>query len=313
MEDLNLEILKEIGHKTKQLRKEVSKIAKCGVGILEIINFIEKKIFDFGYSPAFPCTVSINEVAAHYTIFDENYILKKGDLIKIDFGIEKDGYITDNATTIEIDTKEFEKLQETNFLALNEAISKITVGTSMSDIGKIVNDIAKKEGFNTIHNLSGHQIGRYDLHCGFSIPNYENGDLKTIENNTQFAIEPFFTKGIPKIKASGNSNILHLVKDKPIRDVIARKLLLYIKEFYPKLPFSKRWLVKDIISNISNEKRRIDLALDKKKVLYGLRILKQHGVIYEYEMLSSVDGERISQYEDCIIIKDNIKTVITRV
>ena len=42
-------------------------------------------IFNEGYLPSFPCTVSINDMAAHYTVFDEGYILKSGDVIKIDF------------------------------------------------------------------------------------------------------------------------------------------------------------------------------------------------------------------------------------
>ena len=71
MTQLNVEILKKLGALTKKIRSEVSEIPKVGVDITEIINYVEKRIFDEGYIPAFPCTVSVNEIAAHYTVFDE--------------------------------------------------------------------------------------------------------------------------------------------------------------------------------------------------------------------------------------------------
>ena len=86
-EKLDKDLLVVLGKLTREIRKEASKIPKVGIDIREIINFVENKIFENNYLPAFPCTVSVNEMAAHYTVFDDSYILKKGDLIKIDFGI----------------------------------------------------------------------------------------------------------------------------------------------------------------------------------------------------------------------------------
>ena len=63
--------------------------------------------------------------------------------------------------------------------------------------------------------------------------------MSIVQDKCELAIEPFFTKGEPKVKNAGPSNILHLVGDRPIRDPYAKKLLKYIKENYPKLPFSK--------------------------------------------------------------------------
>lgn len=297
MKKLDINILEKLGKLTHKLRVEVAKISQEGVDITEIIDFVENTIFDAGYLPAFPCTVAINEVAAHYTVFDEGYVLKKGDLIKIDFGISDNGFITDNAITIEIGTNEYKDLIDANLEALNKAIDKVDIGVTMSDIGKIVNTVAQDKGFNTIHNLSGHQITINDLHCGLHVPNYENKDLSKIEDNMELAIEPFFTQGEPMIKACGLSNILHLNKDTQIRDAIARKVLNHIKEKYPKLPFSKRWLLK---------------TFDKRKVMYAIKLLKAKDIIIEYETLVSVDGSYISQFEDTVVFADNKKSVITR-
>ena len=311
MEKLDLNILERLGALTKQIRKEASGMGKIGVSINEIINYIEKKIFDNGYLPAFPATVSINDVAAHYTIFDEEVILKKGDLIKIDFGISYKGFITDNACTVEVDSNEHEELMKANFNGLNAALEKANLNVPMSDIGLVVEAEAKKKGFNVIENLTGHQIAINNLHCGLSVPSYENGDMSRIEDNTEIAIEPFFTYGVPRVKNIGGGNILYLKNYKPVRDVIAKKVLAYIKEYYSILPFSKRWLVKEFVENLRN-KTISKGAFDKRKVLYALRILKREGIIYEFDALATEDGALVSQYEDSVVFVDGKKSIITR-
>lgn len=296
-EILDIQILEKLGKITRETRTEVSKLAKEGTDITELIDYVENKIFGLGYVPAFPCTVSVNEIAAHYTVFDEGYILKKGDLIKIDFGISEKGFCTDNAFTIEIGTTKYEKLMQSNKRALDKAMDMINYGVTMGEIGREVHKIALEDGFETIHNLSGHQIGRYKLHAGLSVPSYDNKNDASVADNTSFAIEPFFTEGEPKVKSAGPSNILHLIHDRPIRDPIAKKVLEHIREHYPKLPFSKRWLLQ---------------YFDKRKVLYALKLLKANNIVYEYDALASVDGSFVSQYEDCVVFVGGRKSIITR-
>ncbi len=308
MSKLDLEILSKLGKLTRVIRKEVSQQVKVGLDITDIINYVEKKIFDNGYLPAFPCTVCVNDMAAHYTVFDEGYKLQKGDVIKIDFGISEKGFITDNATTVEVEDNKYEKLMKANLEGLNAVMDKVELGVTMSELGETVDKIAKENGFNTIHNLCGHQIGINNLHYGLSVPNIKNNDSRIVEDNMEFAIEPFFTTGQPKIKSAGPSGILHLQSDKPIRDPIAKKVLEHIKENYPHLPFSKRWLVDDIMKNINPKVT----GFDKRKVLYSLKLLKLNSNIYEYDALSTVDGAIVSQYEDAVVFVDNKKTIITR-
>jgi methionyl aminopeptidase len=311
MIQLNIDILKELGKFTHELRKEVHKIIKEDIFISEIINFIEKRIFDKGYLPAFPATVAINEIAAHYTVYDDDYKLKKGDVIKVDFGVSKDGFITDNAFTVEIGSENYKDLIEANLKGLNEIMENIKIGMSMDEIGKIVHNVAKKENFETIHNLSGHQIGINNLHCGLSVPNYGSGNPSKVIDNIQLAIEPFFTKNEKLVKSVGDGNILHLKYIKPVRDIYAKKLLNHIKENYPHLPFSKRWLVKDIVKNIRGEEFS-KKCFDIKKVNYALSILKREGIVYEYDALATRDGSIVTQFEDSVVFNNGEKIIITR-
>src|SRR5208282_1865743 len=50
---------------------------------------------ELGAGPAFPCNVGVNEVAAHYTSpWKDESMIPDDSLVKIDFGVELDGYIT---------------------------------------------------------------------------------------------------------------------------------------------------------------------------------------------------------------------------
>lgn len=311
MSDLDIGILNELGKLTKSIRSEVSKLIDVGVDITVLIDFIENRIFEGGYLPSFPAMVSINSMAAHYTVFDEGYVLQKGDVIKVDFGISKEGYISDNAFTVEVGSDEHKDLIETAKACLDKALEVVNYGVSMKEVGSSVETIAKEKGFNTIHNLSGHQIGRYDLHCGLSVPNCDNGDPSKVKEDTLLAIEPFVTYGQPMIKACGLSNILHLKNDGPVRDPIAMKLLKHIREHFPKLPFSKRWLVDSVLKENLKSNPKFS-GFDKRKVSYGVKILKKYGILYEYDELGTVDNKIVAQFEDCVVFNDGKKSIITR-
>lgn len=311
MSNFDMKILNELGALTREIRKEVSLKIDVGVDIKDLIDYIEKKIFLTGNFPSFPAMVSVNDMAAHYTVYDVGYNLKKGDVIKVDFGISRDGFITDNAFTVEVGSNEHQDLIEAAKACLDAAMDRVEIGCSMHDIGTVIYDVAKQRGFNTIHNLSGHQIGPYVLHYGMSVPSYGNEDMQKIKNSQQFAIEPFVTYGEPRIKSVRPSNILHMQRDKPVRDPIAMKVLKHIREHFPKLPFSKRWLVNDFAKELGAKGEGIK-GYDSKKINYGVSILKKYGVLYEYDELGTIDGALVAQFEDCVVFEDNKKTIITR-
>lgn len=305
--NLDLDILVEIGKFTNILKQEVKNLVVADGKASDVIDFIERSIFKNGYLPAFPCTICVNQVAAHFTIFEQDIIFKKGDVVKVDFGVSKDGNITDTAFTIEIQTEKYKEMIEANRKALDEQVELIECGTKMYQLGQIAQDRAKEVDKSTIQNLSGHQIEKNNLHAGLHVPNYNNGDSSSVSSGMLLAIEPYFSSGSSRVKNANDGNILHLIKKKPVRDAIAKKVLNHIGENYPSLPFSKRWLVDEIA-----EKLGIGKGFDKKKVLYAINLLKRYGIIYEHSILVSSDGSINSQFEDTVFFNDKEKIVITR-
>jgi len=84
----------------RETREEMKRFVREGMPIIEICEKAEKLIREKGGNPAFPCNVSINETAAHYTSppNDEKRIPEKS-LVKVDIGVHVDGYVTDTAFT----------------------------------------------------------------------------------------------------------------------------------------------------------------------------------------------------------------------
>ena len=307
MSEIPKELL-EVNQFTAQLHEKSKEWILEGSKASNIINTIEKEIFKVGYLPSFPAMLAVNEVAAHWTSFDEDdIVLKNGDVVCVDFGASKNGYIADMAYTIVIggrlddeeENKKVQNLLEANKKALDKAIEVSDVGVSMGEIGKAVYTTAKEFGCNTIHNLSGHQIKQNILHAGLNVPNYNSGDTSIICENIHLAIEPFLTYGEPKIIQRGGSNILHLQLTRPTRDIVAKQVLDVIKKHFPLLPFSKRWLLEGAEEELGKE-IVVWKTFSKMKLLRALSSLKQSGHIIEYDCLVSASGDFVTQFEHSV-------------
>lgn len=68
------------GEIARQVKKEVIGLIKPGAKLYDIAEFVERKIVELGGEPAFPCNLSINEIAAHYTppYKGDGTVLKEG-------------------------------------------------------------------------------------------------------------------------------------------------------------------------------------------------------------------------------------------
>ena len=94
----------------------------------------------------------------------------------------------------------------------NMSIYKVFTHQHLHEIGSAVERTIRGAGFAPIVNLCGHQIARNQLHAGFSVPNYDNGDDTKIQSGMTVAIEPFATNGKGQIKNGKPGNIVRIIK-----------------------------------------------------------------------------------------------------
>ncbi|VVB79844.1 Methionine aminopeptidase [uncultured archaeon] len=272
----------------EEIREFTKKIVKKDIPLLEIAEKIEAEIIRLGGKPAFPTNLSINEIAAHYTPSYDDKTLARG-LLKVDFGIQVNGWTSDNALSIDLEnSEENKKLILTAEIALEKAIDLIKrekEKTSLSEIGKEIQTSIEKEGFKPVVNLSGHEIDLYDLHAGQTIPNVDNKTNAEIGKGIK-AIEPFSTTGVGKVHDGNFSGIYSLIDGKTPRMLKAREVLEFIAEEYQTLPFCSRWIHKKF-GSIG---------------ILALKQLEENGNLHHFAQLIESSRGKVAQAERTILI-----------
>ena len=209
----DLELIRESGKKLSKILMEVKKKVKAGVSTLELDIFAQELIKKEGAVPAFldytpdgadypypsALCVSINEEIVHG--IPSNKVLKEGDIVTIDLGLNYKGYFTDMAVTLGVGKipKELSNLLSTTKKSLDDGIKAIVPGKRVGVIGQAVSRTAKKGGFSLVQDLSGHGVGRA-VHEEPFVPNWgsENDGPKLVPGMV-IAIEPMLTTGNGKI------------------------------------------------------------------------------------------------------------------
>jgi len=283
------------GKIASQAVKFARKIIKPGMKLLEIAEKIEAEIIRLGGKFAFPTNLAMDDIAAHFTPSSDSQEIASG-LLKVDIGVHVNGYIADTAFSLDLTKeKKYAKLIEASQEALDNALKIIKKSTSLSEVGKEIQDTITKKRFSPIRNLSGHELGSYMVHAGLTIPNYDNGNLTELEEGA-YAIEPFATTGQGIVYDAGKSGIYRLEKEGGVRDAFARKIYNFVLEEYKTLPFCERWLNKKFGS-------RTKLALF---------FLEKAGILHHYAQLIEKSHAPVSQAEHTILILKNKAEVTTR-
>lgn len=183
--------------------KQMTKYAQPGMTTKELDNYGARILSDFGANSApyltyrFPgCTcISINNEFCHGIPSDKR-ILKDGDLVNIDVSAELNGFWADNGGSFVLgeDINQHQKLVDASKLILKKAIGNIKGGVRISDIGDLIQNEAKKNGFKVIKNLGGHGIGRSLHEQPDELLNYKNRfDQRRFKKNSVVAIETFIS------------------------------------------------------------------------------------------------------------------------
>jgi methionyl aminopeptidase len=278
-----------------QLREYGRGLIKIGASLLQVTEAVEKKIVELGGDFAFPPQISLNDIAAHYCAdIDDKTVFKEGDVVKLDVGVQINGFVGDTACTVVLGNDEKLKLLgEASREALNSALKIIKPGIKLSEIGRAIHAEITKRGFSPVRNLSGHGLGQYIIHDSPSIPNFDTGSSEVLHEDQVIAIEPFASTGAGIIYESSNPTIFALEDIKPVRSPITREILRDL-EHYNGLPFAHRWLVK-----------KHGLG----KTSFALRELKNMEMLHEFPPLPDKAHGIISQAEHTVIVRD--KPVIT--
>jgi methionyl aminopeptidase len=130
------------------------------------------------------------------------YELKRGDVLSIDVGVIKDGWVADAAITVPIGGIDAgaRKLLDVTKAALFAGAEQMQPGNHLGDVSAAIQRAVEIEGLSIIRTLVGHGIGR-DMHEDPQVPNYGEPDRgPELEVGTVLAIEPMVNAGGPLIR-----------------------------------------------------------------------------------------------------------------
>lgn len=191
-------------HLLVDMFKAVIPQVKAGISTKELDDLCKKFIIAHGGKPAwyrenFPgaACISINDEVIH-GIPSKKRIIKDGDIVSIDVGIDLDGYISDSTHSVlvgNVDSK-IRKLDEVTLECLKAGIEACRVGNRIKDISKAVYDIASRHGYGVVYDYCGHGVG-LDVHEDPNIPNVVDwgGANPRIQSGMVLAIEPMINLG----------------------------------------------------------------------------------------------------------------------
>jgi len=190
----------------------VKRYVKIGVTTLELDKIAEDYILSNnarpafkGYSQAgsfdFPGSIcsSIDDEVVHG--IPGNIVLKEGQILSIDVGVEKNGYFGDAALSVAVGkiSAEKQKLMDVTekslYLGIDQAVEKNRIG----DVGSAIQTYVEENGFSVVRDLCGHGVGKH-LHEDPQIPNYgKKGSGSVIKNGMTLAFEPMVNMGSYKV------------------------------------------------------------------------------------------------------------------
>jgi methionyl aminopeptidase len=144
--------------------------------------------------------ISVSPVIAHG--IPNEYVLRNGELIHIDVSAEMDGYYADTGASMVVSKgeRELDKLVDATKAVLAKTLRVAKAGNPLNEIGRTVEEEARKRGYGVIKDLSGHGIGRQLHEDPREILNFHNPrEHRILTEGLVLAIEPFLTTGIGRV------------------------------------------------------------------------------------------------------------------
>ena len=144
--------------------------------------------------PAYTC-ISVNEEVVHGIGSDR--VIEEGDIVSIDVGVQKNGWIGDNALTVAVGevSQEAKDLMIATEQSLFESIALAQAGRPLADMCGVVEDYVTKLGYNVVKDLVGHGVGK-ELHEEPQVPNYRpSGKSPILKPGMVLAVEPMINQG----------------------------------------------------------------------------------------------------------------------
>ncbi len=198
-----IELMRKAGRATGSVLSLLAESVKPGITTALLDKIAETETRKMGGRPSFkgyqgfPASicVSINNEIVHG--IPGSKIIKEGDIVSIDFGMEINGYQGDAATTVGVGAidPEATRLIQVTRQALAEGIDAARKGNRVGDISSAIQKFVESNGYSVIREYTGHGIGQ-QMHEDPQVPNFGRpGTGQLLEEGMTLALAPMVTCG----------------------------------------------------------------------------------------------------------------------
>jgi methionyl aminopeptidase len=271
----------EAGRIAARVLDETVDIVTPGKQVIEICEFAESRICESGAYPAFPCNVSINSEAAHYSSpYGDTRTIPEDGLVKVDLGAHINGHISDTARTVDL-VGSFGHYIAAVEDALQAAIDVICPGIKTGQVGAAIEEAIRSYDLQPVYQLSGHELKPWMLHAGRNVPNIGSKMGSTIKAGDTFAIEPFATDGDGSITSDRRMYIFrNNLSSGTHLEGATERLRDKARRLFGSLPWASRWIY-DTNLNMTNQLK----TLLHKRVIIGYPVLldAKNGMVSQKE------------------------------
>ena len=203
-----IERMRRAGEAAAHILNELSALVAPGVTTGEIDHAASQLMSEAGVRSAFlgyrkfpgHICISLNEEVVHGIGGARK--IAYGDVVKMDVGVSKDGWIGDTATSVPVGIiePETEKLLMVTEDILRGAVELARPGNKVGEISHYVESEAARHGYSVVREFVGHGVGR-QLHEDPQIPNFgKRNSGPKLKPGMTLAIEPMINMGKSKVR-----------------------------------------------------------------------------------------------------------------
>lgn len=310
-DDDKIKTLRKVSVIHRLVRNEILQNVHDGVSFLQLYDVANNAINKYmkinpdlnNQGWAFPLGINVNNVVCHDSCYpDDDRLLQKNDIVKIDLGLHIDGNIIDSAVTVIVDGDDdvndfYDPLLTATRDATFTAIYMSGPDAYIKDISEAIKEIIESYELETgkeikaVKGLGGHNITPYKLHGGkliLSVPHQIQNDMRMLEDEI-YAIETFASTGYGQISQDSSYVCSHFMLNENIkvdRHFNKNPILKWANENNNRLPFT-HFQIKDLDKYQKNLKEAVN---NKQIVAYP-------------PMIDNVDSHS-SQLEHTIHVKN---------
>jgi methionyl aminopeptidase len=223
-----IQLMRESCHIVSDVHRLLAAHVRPGVSLIELDEMAEDFIRAAGGRPAFkgyhsgnrrippfPSTLclSVDDEVVHG--IPDKRVLKEGQVLSVDVGVELNGYYGDAAVTLPVGriTPENERLLAVTRESFFRGVDQAVPGNHVHDISAAVQQYVEENGFSIVRDLVGHGIGTH-LHEEPAVPNFgKPGTGPELQSGMTIAIEPMVNYGGHRVRVSTENGWTVLTRD----------------------------------------------------------------------------------------------------